>query len=96
MDMVPTLEHFGVVRAWCKPLGQATCAQLPFSAAAREKGRLQISDFRDDWYVECKNSRNNHFWPKKIFKKGHKFPQMVFRIYNLSSCEQPIHMYPQF
>jgi len=29
---------------------------------------LQISDFRDDWYVECKNSRNNHFWPKILPK----------------------------
>ena len=29
---------------------------------------LQISDFRDDWYVECKNSRNNHFWPKNLPK----------------------------
>jgi len=45
MDMVPALEHFGVVRAWRKPLGQAACAQTPFSAAAREKGRLQISGF---------------------------------------------------
>jgi len=45
MDMVPALEHFGVVRAWRKPLGQAACAQPPFSAAAREKGRLKISGF---------------------------------------------------
>ena len=52
MDMVSALEHFGLVRAWRKLLGQAACAQPPFSAAAREKGRLQISDFRDDWYVD--------------------------------------------
>jgi len=69
MDMVPALEHFGVVRVWRKPLGQAACAQPPFSAAAREKGRLQNTGFRDDCYVECKNSRTNHFWPKNLSKK---------------------------
>jgi len=54
MDMASALEHFGVVRAWRKPLGQAACAQPPFSAAAREKGRLQISDFRDDWFFNLR------------------------------------------
>jgi len=45
MDMVPALEHFGVVSVWRNPLGQAACAQPPFFTAATEKGRLQISGF---------------------------------------------------
>jgi len=48
--MVPALEHFG--QGLAQALTSAIFAQPHFSAAAREKGRLQISGCRGDWYVE--------------------------------------------
>ena len=45
IDMVPALEHFGVVRAWRKPLGQAACAQPPFLSPPGKKDarKFQVS-----------------------------------------------------
>jgi len=43
MDMVPALELFGAVRAWRTLLGQAACAQPPFSASARGECKFQVT-----------------------------------------------------